>query len=305
MVATGGSGGMQGSGGSAGSGSTLEAGGAIGSGAVPGSGGVASTGGGSGGKPGSGGVVGTGGAAGAGGVKSGDGAVGLACREDGGSGLPRAARSCSQDADCTMLIQSDCCLPGAAYGVAKAQSANYISCIEQVDCGGGPCGHGPSFVTDTGRITPEIPGGSNPIDWVAVHCVSQLCTTDIAEIVDGGQDAPVRDALAAEADRDTRPPCGDAACGPGQACALIIGGAVPPCYPLGDASDCGEGLVLVASCSVGGGPTYYQPGCTPPAPSPRCYDVPDGCGDPCTCVCPSRSSWGCTTTPGYLMCPGA
>ena len=151
--------------------------------------------------------------------------------------------------------------------------------------------HGASF---TSRRGPRL---------VVVHCVNQLCTTDVLDTVDGGQDTPAVDAPAADAALDARQPCGDDSCGPGQACFLIAGGAVPLCLPAGDAGTCGTDMVRVASCSVGGGPTFWEPGCTTPPPSPRCYDVPDACADPCSCVCPSHSPWGCGTGPGYLICP--
>lgn len=287
-------------GGSPGLGGTLGGGAIVGSGGVSGNGGVSAVG----GSFGFGGVPAVGGSAGATAISPADAWVGVSCIEDGGRGLPSAARRCTQDGDCTIGVARNCCGPDDAFGEAQSQVDTYASCLMRIGlCGAMGCSKTIfPFVTDTGRVSPAGAVRALP-DSVVVHCVNQLCTTDVMDTVDGGQDAPAVDAPAADAALDARQPCGDASCGPGQACFLIAGGAVPLCLPAGDAGTCGTDMVRVASCSVGSGPTRWEPGCTTPPPSPQCYDIPDACADPCSCVCPSRSPWGCGTGPGYLTCP--
>jgi hypothetical protein len=250
----------------------------------------------------SGGVSGTAGASGSGGAKSVDASVRLACSDDGGRGFPWAARGCSQDEDCTFLIQEDCCAPGQAFGVAKAHASDYSTeCIEQLDCDP-QCGRSYGYLTDTGRTTPAGSAGAAPFGSLVVRCVDQLCTTDVVDAVDAGQDAAVVDTPAADVGAELAgQPCGDAACNPGQACILKGGGPVPPCDPPSDAGTCPDWLVLVASCG-GSGPPYRQPGCTTPPPSPRCYDVPGACEDLCSCVCGLSFGFGCNPGPGYYFC---
>ena len=126
-----------------------------------------------------------------------------------------------------------------------------------------------------------------------------------APAVDGAADAPL-DAPALDAGADlSGQPCGDAACSSNQACAQVGGGPQPPCVAPTDAGtspdDIFQGLVLVPSCSQTGG-SYHQPGCTTPPPTPRCYDLPDGCADYCACACPARGGGGCYPGPGYFFC---
>jgi len=113
---------------------------------------------------------------------------------------------------------------------------------------------------------------------------------------------PPADASAAEVSPDVRLTCADATCGTGQACVLLLGGAIPSCEPTMDAGVCREGLVPVDSCSVGGGPLNRQPGCTTPPDRPKCYDLPDTCEDVCSCICQMPSHQGCYPGPGYLVC---
>ena len=140
--------------------------------------------------------------------------------------------------------------------------------------------------------------------------------SDVATTFDGGLDAPAVDVMpaaldatvdapAAETSVDSATqPCGNAACRPGQACALVGGGPAPPCMPTTDAGTCADdlftGLVLVASCSQPGG-AYHQPGCTTPPASPQCYDLPAGCEDYCSCVCQPPGGH-CSPGPGYYYC---
>lgn len=121
-------------------------------------------------------------------------------------------------------------------------------------------------------------------------------------VVDAASDATAIDAPAADTVADATQPCGDAVCRSGQTCALIGGGAVPPCDPLLDAGTCPEYRVLIPSCGGGSGPPPRQPGCTTPPDTPKCYDLPDGCDDFCTCVCGQPRGWGCNPGPGYLFC---
>jgi hypothetical protein len=272
-----------------------------------------------GGAPGSGGTSASGGMLGAGGTWA-DGSTALSCADDGGLGLPPAARRCGQDADCTIAIAARCCGPDLALGLAKSESSTYAGCLAPPPggCQGLGCAKYLGYLTDTGRATPVVGASENPIDFVSVHCLSQLCTADVVER-DAGADAPTADAPRADAPiadvpiadapaTDGAPDaaaekCGDAAaCGPRQACFLIGGGPVPLCESPIDAGTCREDLVLVASCSVGGGPTYWQPGCTPPPPSPKCTQLPDGCGDPCACLCPNTIAGACHPMFGYIAC---
>jgi hypothetical protein len=293
--------------------------------ATGGNGGVTAAG----GAPGSGGANASGGVPGAGGALV-DGSMGVPCADDGGLGLPPAARRCTRDSDCTIAIASRCCGPDLALGLAKSESSAYAGCLAPPTggCQGLGCAKYLGYLTDTGRTTPVV--GTSEI---SVHCSSQLCTTDVVER-DAAADAPPADAPAVDAPTADAPiadtpmadapmadapmadapvvddardaagaKCGDAAaCEPGQACFLIGGGPVPLCEAPVDGGTCREGLVLVTSCSVGGGSTYWQPGCTPPAPSPKCTSLPDACADPCSCLCPNTSAGACHPMPGYTVC---
>lgn len=274
---------------------------------------------GAGGATASGGVSGTGGLAGNGGALGSGGAPldsGVTCAADGAVEVPAAARRCSRAADCTIVIAARCCAEDRALGVATSEAAAYAACLALPPdaCQGLGCAKEMGLLTDTGRSTSGVGAATGgPIDLVVVGCSNQLCTTDVISRIDGGRDAPALDAgldaaldaPAADAGVDLAPqPCGDAACRSGQACALVAGGPQPPCVAPTDAGTCPEGpfygLVLVDSCSQTGG-SHHQPGCTTPPPSPRCYDLPDGCGDYCSCVC--RSSGGnCSPGPGYYYC---
>jgi len=140
-----------------------------------------------------------------------------------------------------------------------------------------------------------------------VSCVNGLCTTDLVNDLDGGAggvDVPAVDAPAADAVPDAAPLCGNAVCGAREVCVLVVGGPVPLCLPTNDGGTCDPSMVRVDSCSVGGGPGGYQPGCTTPAPSPTCHDVPDACADICQCVCHMSAAplGGCQRLGGYFSC---
>jgi hypothetical protein len=137
---------------------------------------------------------------------------------------------------------------------------------------------------------------------------------DVAAALDSGVDAPSidgwadgpLDAPAVDAGVDLAgQPCGDATCSSNQACAQVGGGPQPPCVAPTDAGTCPDdmfqGLVLVPSCSQTGG-SYHHPGCSTPPPTPRCYDLPDGCTDYCSCACPARGGGACYPGPGYFFC---
>jgi len=226
------------------------------------------------------------------------------CSQDGGRGLPSAARGCSRDDDCQIGIATNCCSPEDAFGVAVSQADSYLNCYLRIGLCGMVCAGRTKYYgyeTDTGRITPEGSAGAMPINSVAVRCVNQLCTTDVVDAVDSGQDAQVLDVPAAYAALDLSQPCGDAACGAGQACALIGGGPVPPCESATDAGSCSDGLVLVPSCSGYGATGEHRPGCTPPPPSPKCYTMPEACTDFCSCLC-GYGGAGCFRTGTYFTC---
>jgi hypothetical protein len=111
----------------------------------------------------------------------------------------------------------------------------------------------------------------------------------------GGDAPPAVDAAIEVAARS----CGDAgACGPGQACVLSAGGPVPRCQAQEDGGACSFGLVPVDTCGSPSG-MAYGPGCSDPTPAPKCLGLADGCGDPCSCVCPGA---GCYQGPGYTIC---
>jgi hypothetical protein len=132
---------------------------------------------------------------------------------------------------------------------------------------------------------------------------TKIDAADAFAALDVGVDASGVDASALDADADSgAQPCSDAACRSNQTCMLIGGGPQPPCDPPDDAGTCPDWLVLVGSCGGNGGPSYRTPGCTTPPDSPKCYEVPDGCADPCTCICGQPRNLGCNPGPGYLLC---
>jgi hypothetical protein len=280
--------------GSGGGGGNPGTGGSMGSGGIPGTGGV-----GGGGKSGTGGGLGSGGSTGTGGGTS-DGGLQVSCTDDGGVGLPVAARSCTRDSECTIAIIASCCGLDQALGEAKSQSSTYASCsvLPPGACDGRGCGKIPGYATDTGRTTPTGGSSSHPIDLVSVHCLNQLCTSDVADVQDAGQDVPP--AVDAAVDLSAQG-CGDAAaCGSGQAC-VLSGGSVPGrCLAQEDGGACSVGLLQVSLCTTPGG-TIYRPGCTDPSGVPLCVGLADGCSDPCSCVCPFGGG-ACTKGPGYTIC---
>jgi hypothetical protein len=276
-----------------GSGGNLGAGGGVSSGGAPGMGGIVE----------SGGMPGTGGSGGSPGTDGGnpDANPQVLCGDGSGAGLPAAARQCAQDGDCTIAITPTCCGADQALGEAKSQSSAYAKCIALPSgaCNGLGCAKFLGYITDTGRTRPVRSTSSQPIDFVSVRCLNQLCTTDVMDIQDAGQDAP--SAVDAAEDLAVQR-CGDAgACGSGQACVLTGGGPAPRCLPAEDGGLCSFGLVPVDSCSFSGG-NAYRPGCSDPVPVPNCVDLPDGCGDICACLCHLSASAGCYKGPGYTIC---
>ena len=287
------SGGKPGTGGAAGA---TQTGGVTEGGGSPGTGGSF----GGGGGIGTGGVGGSGGGTGAGGGAADTGPP-VACADDGGVGLPAAGRRCAQDSDCTIAIAARCCGPDQALGEAKSQASIYASCLALPPgaCAGLGCAKFLGYSTDTGRTTPNNGSSSQPIDLVTVHCLNQVCTSDVVATQDGGQDAaPIVDA-AVDAAGQT---CNGTACGPGQACVLTTGGPQPQCTGVPEAGPCPGGLVVTASCHSYANGIDYHPGCTSPAPAPRCVPLADGCGDVCACVCPTGGGAGCYAGPGYTIC---
>jgi len=285
--------------------STGQTGGSPGAGGA-GSGGIR----GSGGTSDGGGIVGSGGmpASDAGGLTSLDAVVGGVCGEDGGRGLPGAARRCTRDEECTIATAHNCCSPDEALGVAVSQVDAYLGCLMRIGLCGGLCGTTTKdyrYVTDTGRLTPTGSAGAMPIGSVGVRCLNRLCTTDIADAFDGGRDLSTMDATpdapALDVAADAVQPCGDAACGAGQACVLIVGGAVPPCEAPTDAGGCPAGLVLVSSCSGYGAAVEQRPGCSMAPPRPTCYTLPDACSNICSCMCGGGGA-GCYRTGDYFTC---
>jgi hypothetical protein len=119
---------------------------------------------------------------------------------------------------------------------------------------------------------------------------------------DGG-DGSVMDQISQGSDAeqdDASQPCGSTTCQAGQACVLHTGGPAPRCLPAEDGG-CPTGLVYASFCSSGG--TQRSPGCTDPAPSPGCVDLPDGCDNVCGCVCPGDGGTTCSVVPGqYVRC---
>ena len=242
--------------------------------------------------------VGTGGAIGTGGVTS-DAGAGIACSDDGGVGFAAVARQCSQDSDCTILTAAACCGADSARGIAKAQASAYAGCfaLPSGPCGG--CAEYLGYRTDTGKTTPFLGTGTQPIDLVSVGCVGHLCTTDVVPPADAGQDVPPAGDTAPDAGIQF---CGNATCHSGQACVLRSGGPAPLCQALGDGG-CPPDLVYAASCYDPGAGVQVSPGCTEPAPTPGCVDLPDACsGDLCNCLCPPVGGGECIVTSAYVLC---
>jgi hypothetical protein len=242
-------------------------------------------------------VTGTGGATGTGGG-TGDAGVGLACSDDAGLGFAAVARQCTQDSDCTIHVEQECCGADRALGIATAQASTYSACfaLSPGACNGLGCAKYNGYQTDTGKTTPFLGMDTQPIDQVSVQCVAQLCTTDVLTPADAGQDAP----SAADVAPDTGgQPCGNTTCYAGQACALSSSGPAPRCQPPVDGG-CDFGLVLTNYCDSYTG--RFSPGCTDPIWSPGCVDLPDACSDLCGCVCSPGGGGGCIVTPEYVLC---
>ena len=280
-------------------------GGAVSTGGLPGAGGGPSSGGtlgqggspnGSGGKTGTGGSIGTGGASG-----SDDASAGVACTDDAGSGFAAVARQCTQDSDCAIYIAQRCCGASGALGIAKAQENAYAGCfaLPAGGCGQLGCATYIGYVTDTGKTTPYLGSATQPLDEVSVACVGRLCTTDVVVPPDAGQDATSAGDLAVNTGGQ---PCGNSTCSTAQTCVLFSGGPAPLCQAVGDGG-CPPGLVHTASCFNPSTGTQVSPGCTEPPSAPGCKDIPAGCSDLCTCLCPSATGGGsCTLTSAYLYC---
>ena len=317
----GGSGGQSGTGGAAGAGQTggsNGSGGATGQGGnkaqggAPGTGGAA-TGGtlGTGGSAAKGGASGTGGILGAGGGPGTGGAVadaGVACTDDAGAGLPAAARRCTQDSDCTIAVAPRCCGADQAIGEAKSQSGTYATCLALPPgaCQGLGCAKFLGYSTDTGKTTPVGGSSDNPLDWVTVHCLNQICTTDVLADQDGGPDAPAADAPADSAVTTTgdggSTVCGSSVCTATQLCIRpYCGGGIPPrCQAVGDGGTCPPNYTYSSLCTSMAGMT--GPGCQPPPcvnPPPFCLDVPVTCSAQLTCTCLPQNI--CGTGGGMCM----
>jgi hypothetical protein len=302
----GGSGGQSGTGGAAGAGQTggingggggTGQGGSKSQGGAPGTGGAA-TGGtlGTGGSTAKGGASGTGGILGAGGGTGGAAAdAGVACTDDAGSALPAAARRCIHDSDCTIAVAQRCCGLDQAIGEATSQSGTYAACLALPPgaCQGLGCAKMLGYSTDTGKTTPVEVSSGNPLDWVTVHCLDQICTTDVLATQDGGRDAQTADA---PVDAAVTPPgdggssvCGSSVCTATQLCVRpsCAGGTAPPCVAIGEAGACPTGYTFSSFCqyATGGG---AGPGCLPPpcvSPPPFCLDTPAACDAKLTCGC--------------------
>jgi hypothetical protein len=255
-------------------------------------------------------AMGTGGATGTGG---GTGGAGVACSDDAGLGFAAVARQCTQDSDCTIHVEQQCCGADRALGIATAQASTYSACFALAPgaCSGLGCAKFIGYQTDTGKTTPFLGTDIQPIDLVSVRCVANLCTTDVLTPADAGQDAPPVVDAATDAGQDAPSTadsaldsggksCGKTTCHSGQACVLSGGGPVPRCEPATDAG-CSFGLVYADVCYS---QLYGQvsPGCADPAPAPGCVDLPDACSDLCGCVCPLAPGGGCIVTPQYVLC---
>jgi hypothetical protein len=192
---------------------------------------------------------------------------------------------------------------GGAVGAGGVTASGGVSGTGGLIGSGGGSGTG-TGVADASDVTQLLDAGA---DAPAADAPAVDAPAVDASALDATLDKPMPDAPALDTGLDASgQTCGDAACGPGQACVLKAGGPVPQCLaPTAaelDAGACSDGWVLVPSCSVGGGPTHYQPGCTTPPPSPRCYDVPGACEDICSCVCGLPLDRGCNPGPGYYLC---
>ncbi len=183
-----------------------------------------------------------------------------------------------------------------ALALLHACSSRRPMTLRPVDRGG--VGSGGIF--GTGGGTPDGGGQVACPDGNGSGLPDQLCTSDAADIQDAGRDVPPAVDPAVDLAAQT---CGDAAaCGSGQACVLMGGGPVPRCLAQDDGGACGFGLVPVDSCSSYGG-AAFRPGCTDPLPTPQCRGLADGCGDPCSCVCPAGTvGGGCYQGSGYTIC---
>ena len=208
--------------------------------------------------------------------------------------MPAAARRCTQDSDCTIAVAPRCCGADQAIGEAKSQSGTYATCLALPPgaCQGLGCAKFLGYSTDTGKTTPVGGSSDNPLDWVTVHCLNQICTTDVLAAQDGGLDAPEADALADSAVTTTgdggSTVCGSSVCTATQLCIRPYcgGGTAPPCLTPLDGGGCPVGFTYVSSCPpemLGRGS-----GCTPVPcvdPPPFCLDVPAACSAKLTCTC--------------------
>jgi hypothetical protein len=110
-----------------------------------------------------------------------DASSGPTCRDDGGIGLAGAARQCTSDDDCQIVIGPTCCGADSAFGVAKSQAQAYASCVGLPPnaCQGLGCAKFQGYFTDTGQMTVWEGPMSNPISQIAVHCQNQRCTSSV------------------------------------------------------------------------------------------------------------------------------
>jgi len=164
--------------------------------------------------------------------------------------------------------------------------------------GAGGLGHdagpGSGGATGSGGVTND---GGAQVAWVSLPDAGQDGASSADAPADVGSDGGSVDA-AGDAGGQS---CGNSTCHSGQACVLILPGVIPQCLPLPDGGSCPAGLVQTAYCGGGYLPPS-SPGCTQPAPTPACVDVPNGCSDPCDCICHVGGGAGCYAGAGYWTC---
>jgi hypothetical protein len=116
------------------------------------------------------------------GVAAPDAAPETVCTEDRMLGLPAAARTCTKESDCAIVLGIRCCGPNPVFGEAKAQAVAYETCLRLPPgaCDGLNCPSGEGYITDTGRVAQVIDAK------MSVSCLRGLCTTDVAVAMDAG-----------------------------------------------------------------------------------------------------------------------
>lgn len=232
------------------------------------SGAAGTSGGGSGGQSETGGIFGSGGTAGSGvdsgrGVGGSDSDVAVACTDDGGVGLPGAARRCSNDSDCTIAIAITCCGVDLAIGEAKSEAGAYAGCLALPAgaCASLGCAKLDGYSTDSGKTTPDVASAVNPIDWVVVRCSNGLCASDVAQpSCDGGACQPEVGSSSCSSSCTGGNDCPDRCspvCAQGKLCCPWAGGA---CLP-NDAGGCSgaQGYSCATPTAAGSCPNQCYP----------------------------------------------